>query len=102
MPADIIGTNVIDQGQDGLPDFRFERGPVFANIVLADEITVPRPRRNPPCWRAIQEQGVWAARPTLQQPFGVALRIRWRWRNLPLPEAQLTVSVKTGCGLPQP
>lgn len=107
MPADIIGTNVIDQGQDGLRSFRFERGPVFANIVLADEINRATPKTQSAMLEAMQEHrvSVGGTTYTLQQPFVVLatqnpLEMEGTY---PLPEAQPgPVSVKTGCGLPQP
>ncbi|MGI6456472.1 MAG: AAA family ATPase [bacterium] len=93
MPADIIGTNVIDQGQDGLRSFRFERGPVFANIVLADEINRATPKTQSAMLEAMQEHrvSVGGTTYTLQQPFVVLatqnpLEMEGTY---PLPEAQL-------------
>ena len=51
MPADLIGTNVLVETPEGGREFRFDRGPLFANIVLADEINRARLKRNPHCWR---------------------------------------------------
>ena len=51
MPADIIGTNVMIDSHGGTRGFQFERGPVFSNIMLADEITARRPKHNPRCWK---------------------------------------------------
>ena len=52
MPADITGTDVIQEDRTtGVREFRFIAGPVFANVVLADEINRTPPRRRPPCWR---------------------------------------------------
>lgn len=50
MPADITGTNIIVKTEEGNA-FEFRPGPLFASIVLADEINRPRPRRNRRCWR---------------------------------------------------
>ena len=52
MPSDITGTNVLEEGEGGRRNFRFVEGPVFTNILLADEInrTPPR-RRKPRCFK---------------------------------------------------
>ncbi|UCG17636.1 MAG: AAA family ATPase, partial [Phycisphaerales bacterium] len=44
MPADIIGTTVMREGEDGRREFRFERGPVFTNVLLADEVNRATPK----------------------------------------------------------
>jgi MoxR-like ATPase len=56
MPADIVGTVIITE-TEGRRGFRFERGPVFTNLLLADEINRATPRTQSRCWRQ-QEQHV--------------------------------------------
>ena len=58
MPADLIGTNVLVEGDDGTRSFRFERGPVFANVVLADEINRATPKTQSALLEAMQEHSV--------------------------------------------
>ena len=55
MPADIIGTNIIVEDADGRRHFQFERGPVFAHIVLADEINRATPKTQSALLEAMQE-----------------------------------------------
>ena len=56
MPADIVGTNVVQEDPDtGRRSLVFEHGPIFSNLILADEITAPRPRPKPPCWNACRK-----------------------------------------------
>ncbi|MEJ2759766.1 MAG: AAA family ATPase, partial [Anaerolineales bacterium] len=55
MPADIIGTTIISLQDDGQRGFRFEKGPVFANLVLADEINRAAPRTQSALLEAMQE-----------------------------------------------
>lgn len=93
MPADIIGTNVIDQAESGRRQFRFEKGPVFANVVLADEINRATPKTQSALLEAMQEHRVTSGGQTytLEQPFVVLatqnpLEMEGTY---PLPEAQL-------------
>jgi MoxR-like ATPase len=93
MPADIIGTNIMEEGEDGRRSFRFEAGPVFANLVLADEINRATPKTQSALLEAMQEKTVTVAneRYTLQPPFFVLatqnpLEMEGTY---PLPEAQL-------------
>jgi MoxR-like ATPase len=92
MPADITGTNVvIDEG--GSKRFEFQRGPVFANLVLADEINRATPKTQSAVLEAMQEQTVSVARTThaLPPPFMVLATqnpIEMEG-TYPLPEAQL-------------
>lgn len=93
MPADILGTNVIDQGEDGRRSFRFEKGPIFANIVLSDEINRATPKTQSALLEAMQEHRVSIGGTTymLEQPFVVLatqnpLEMEGTY---PLPEAQL-------------
>ena len=58
MPADITGTNVVVDGADGQRTFRFEPGPVFANLVLADEINRATPKTQAALLEAMQERQV--------------------------------------------
>jgi MoxR-like ATPase len=93
MPADIIGTTVIDESSSGAKVFEFRRGPVFANIVLADEINRATPKTQSALLEAMQEQRVTVAKTThmLELPFFVLatqnpLEMEGTY---PLPEAQL-------------
>ena len=93
MPADITGTNVIAQDAEGLKHFRFEPGPVFANLVLADEINRATPKTQSALLEAMQEKTVTTANHmhTLPKPFFVLatqnpLEMEGTY---PLPEAQL-------------
>ncbi len=92
MPADIVGTNVIveDQGQKR---FEFQKGPIFANIVLADEINRATPKTQSALLEAMSEGSVTVAKQTyiLEKPFFVLatqnpLEMEGTY---PLPEAQL-------------
>src|SRR5512136_1194735 len=94
MPSDITGTEVIEeQGGRGEKSFRFVRGPVFANIVLADEINRTPPKTQAALLEAMQEHRVTAAGQThvLQEPFFVLATQNpiEQEGTYPLPEAQL-------------
>ena len=93
MPADILGTTVIDESAHGGKSFEFRRGPVFANIVLADEINRATPKTQSALLEAMQEHRVSVGRQThaLEEPFVVLatqnpLEMEGTY---PLPEAQL-------------
>ncbi len=93
MPADIIGTNIIDQSQDGKREFRFEYGPIFSNVLLADEINRATPKTQSALLEAMQEHHVTSGGTTyeLDPPFVVLatqnpLEMEGTY---PLPEAQL-------------
>jgi MoxR-like ATPase len=93
MPADILGTMVIDDNTHGGKSFEFRRGPIFANIVLADEINRATPKTQSALLEAMQEHRVSVGRQThtLQEPFVVLatqnpLEMEGTY---PLPEAQL-------------
>ncbi|MEE9185450.1 MAG: AAA family ATPase [Candidatus Binatia bacterium] len=58
MPADITGTNVLNEDSSGRKFFDFQPGPIFANIVLADEINRATPKTQSALLEAMQEQGV--------------------------------------------
>lgn len=92
MPADIVGTEILVD-QDGTREFRFQPGPVFANLVLADEINRATPKTQSALLEAMQEHSVTVANQTyrLQEPFFVLatqnpLEMEGTY---PLPEAQL-------------
>ncbi|VVB68767.1 ATPase RavA [uncultured archaeon] len=92
MPADITGTTIIDD-IDGSKKFRFEAGPVFANIVLADEINRASPKTQSALLEAMQEKQVTVGNKTylLDKPFYILATqnpIEMEG-TFPLPEAQL-------------
>jgi len=94
MPSDITGTEIIDQDPStGQRNFRFVKGPVFANIVLADEINRTPPKTQAALLQAMQEYEVTAAGQTykLEQPFFVMATQNpiEQEGTYPLPEAQL-------------
>jgi MoxR-like ATPase len=93
MPADIVGTNLIVEDEHGRKGFRFQPGPIFANIVLADEINRATPKTQSALLEAMQEHHVTVGGTAhrLQQPFLVLatqnpLEMEGTY---PLPEAQL-------------
>ena len=94
MPADIIGTVVVeDSAQGGAAKFEFRKGPVFANIVLADEVNRATPKTQSALLEAMQEHRVTVGRTTylLEEPYFVLatqnpLEMEGTY---PLPEAQL-------------
>ncbi len=93
MPADIIGTVVLEEAPDGKHAFEFRKGPVFANIVLADEINRATPKTQSALLEAMQEHHVTVGRTTypIQEPYFVLatqnpLEMEGTY---PLPEAQL-------------
>ena len=93
MPADIIGTRVVSQDEEGRRYFEFQQGPIFSNIVLADEVNRATPKTQSALLEAMQEQTVTVAgvEYKLQPPFLVLatqnpLEMEGTY---PLPEAQL-------------
>ncbi len=93
MPADIVGTSVLEEAEDGHRQFRFAAGPVFAHMVLADEVNRATPRTQSALLEAMQEQAVTVAGATrpLPRPFFVMATqnpIEMEG-TYPLPEAQL-------------
>ena len=93
MPADVVGTNMILEDDQGRKRFEFQRGPVFAHIVLADEINRATPKTQSAMLEAMQEHAVTVAKKTyrLEEPFFVLatqnpLEMEGTY---PLPEAQL-------------
>ncbi len=94
MPADIIGTNIISEDpQTGRRGFQFQRGPVFAQIVLADEINRATPKTQSALLEAMQEHSVTSGgtRYALKEPFFVMATQNpiEQEGTYPLPEAQL-------------
>ncbi|WP_044234742.1 AAA family ATPase [Chondromyces apiculatus] len=93
MPADIIGTTLIEEGAGGQRNFSFRKGPLFANIVLADEVNRATPKTQSALLEAMQEHRVTIARQshTLEQPFFVLATQNplESEGTYPLPEAQL-------------
>ncbi len=94
MPSDITGTEIIDQDQaTGQRNFRFVRGPIFSNIVLADEINRTPPKTQAALLQAMQEYEVSSAGKTykLEPPFFVMATQNpiEQEGTYPLPEAQL-------------
>ncbi len=73
MPADILGTTVIDEMQGGGKAFEFRKGPIFANIVLADEVNRATPKTQSALLEAMQEHRVSVGKRThvLDEPFVV-------------------------------
>ncbi|MGB9132514.1 MAG: MoxR family ATPase [Methanosarcina sp.] len=71
MPADITGTDIIEDDEKGSKHFKFKQGPVFANIVLADEINRASPKTQSALLEAMQEKQVTVANTTyfLDKPF---------------------------------
>ena len=71
MPADITGTNILIEDEHGGRSFRFQRGPIFANLVLADEINRATPKTQSAVLEAMQEQNVTVGGTThaLPRPF---------------------------------
>lgn len=93
MPSDILGSEVLDQAADGSRSFRFIRGPVFAQLVMADEINRASPRTQSALLQAMQEHHVTVAgvRHDLPAPFHVLATQNplEQEGTYPLPEAQL-------------
>src|SRR5882724_9041150 len=93
MPADIVGSMIIETDDRGSKALRFQPGPIFANLVLADEINRATPKTQSALLEAMQEQHVTIGRTTynLKQPFFVMatqnpLEMEGTY---PLPEAQM-------------
>jgi MoxR-like ATPase len=93
MPSDIVGTNLIVEDETGRRRFQFEAGPIFASLILADEINRATPKTQSAMLEAMQERSVTVAKVTrrLPEPFFVLatqnpLEMEGTY---PLPEAQL-------------
>jgi MoxR-like ATPase len=93
MPADITGTDIMEEVGDGHRDFRFQQGPIFANLILADEINRATPKTQSAMLEAMQEKQVTVANQTyeLPRPFFVMATQNpiEQEGTYPLPEAQL-------------
>jgi MoxR-like ATPase len=93
MPADIIGTNILIEDESGGRRFQFQQGPVFANLLLADEINRATPKTQSALLEAMQEGTVSVARTVYQLPkpfFVLATQNPLEMEGTyPLPEAQL-------------
>jgi len=93
MPADVIGTNVIQEDEHGHRQFKFMTGPIFAQIVLADEINRATPKTQSALLEAMQERQVTAGGQMrkLEEPFFVMATQNplEQEGTYPLPEAQL-------------
>lgn len=93
MPSDILGTMILAESADGAREFRLEKGPIFSNIVLADEINRATPKTQSAMLESMQERSVTIGKETmkLEDPFFVLatqnpLEMEGTY---PLPEAQL-------------
>lgn len=93
MPADVVGTNVVIEDSDGSRNFEFQKGPIFSNIVLTDEINRATPKTQSALLEAMAEKSVTVGGHTyeLPRPFLVMatqnpLEMEGTY---PLPEAQL-------------
>ena len=93
MPSDIIGSEVMDQDENGRRSFRFVRGPIFTELLMADEINRASPRTQSALLQAMQEYHVTVAgqRNDLPKPFHVLATQNplEQEGTYPLPEAQL-------------
>ena len=93
MPSDITGTNVLDEDASGKRNFRFVEGPVFTNILLADEINRTPPKTQSALLQAMQEREITVGQTTysLPEPFFVIATQNpiEQEGTYPLPEAQL-------------
>src|SRR5262249_36718980 len=93
MPSDITGTMVLDENEAGRREFRFVKGPIFANILLADEINRTPPKTQAALLQAMQERQVTSGQDThnLPDPFFVIATQNpiEQEGTYPLPEAQL-------------
>ncbi|WP_019646851.1 AAA family ATPase [Novispirillum itersonii] len=93
MPADILGSEVLEEAADGRRSFRFLRGPVFTQLLMADEINRASPRTQSALLQAMEEQQVTVAGVShdLPRPFHVLATQNplEQEGTYPLPEAQL-------------
>lgn len=93
MPADILGTNLVVENADGRREFQFQQGPIFAHLVLADEINRATPKTQSAMLEAMQEKSVTAGGEIRRLPppyfvFATQNPIDQEG-TYPLPEAQL-------------
>ena len=93
MPADILGTNIVMETPEGRREFRFQNGPIFAHLILADEINRATPKTQSALLEAMQEHSVTAGGEIrkLEEPFFVLATQNPidQEGTYPLPEAQL-------------
>jgi len=93
MPSDITGTNVLEEDAQGRREFRFVEGPIFTNILLADEINRTPPKTQAALLQAMQEREISVGRQTYALPdpfFTIATQNPIEQEGTyPLPEAQL-------------
>src|SRR5690242_11303207 len=93
MPADITGTNILMEDHEGRRQFAFQPGPIFANLILADEINRATPKTQSALLEAMQEKTVTVAdtmHPLAQPFFVLATQNPLEMEGTyPLPEAQL-------------
>lgn len=93
MPADILGTNLVMETPDGRREFRFQKGPIFGHLILADEINRATPKTQSALLEAMQEHSVTAGGEIrrLEEPFFVLATQNPidQEGTYPLPEAQL-------------
>ncbi|MGD9127818.1 MAG: MoxR family ATPase [Planctomycetia bacterium] len=93
MPSDITGTNVLEEDEKGRRNFRFVEGPIFTNILLADEINRTPPKTQAALLQAMQEREVTVGQETYPLPepfFTIATQNPIEQEGTyPLPEAQL-------------
>ena len=93
MPSDITGTMVLDENDEGRREFRYVRGPIFTNVLLADEINRTPPKTQAALLEAMQERQVSAGQETYKLPdpfFVIATQNPIEQEGTyPLPEAQM-------------
>ena len=93
MPSDITGTNILDEDASGKRSFRFVQGPIFSNILLADEINRTPPKTQAALLQAMQEREITIGGTTYELPrpfFTIATQNPIEQEGTyPLPEAQL-------------
>src|SRR5436190_21090766 len=93
MPSDITGTNVLEEDENGRRNFRFVDGPIFTNILLADEVNRTPPKTQAALLQAMQEREVTVGQTTYNLPepfFTIATQNPIEQEGTyPLPEAQL-------------
>lgn len=93
MPSDVTGSNIIEQDERGKMSMVFQRGPIFANLILADEINRATPKTQAAMLEVMQEHKVTVSKQTyaLQEPFFVLATQNPIEQDgtYPLPEAQM-------------
>jgi MoxR-like ATPase len=107
MPSDITGTYIVEESAGGKRNFKFQPGPVFANVVLADEINRATPKTQSALLEAMQERQVTSGNTTykLEEPFFVLATQNpiEQEGTYPLPEAQSDrFLLKINVGYPTP